>query len=85
VNTTDTKAVLGHMIDLQMQRVTRARNMELIDGGMLTKPLREKWIALHGSYRHERQLVLTDFLFVMPVVRVVAKAAEYSLNFRRWR
>jgi hypothetical protein len=34
VDTTDTKAVLGHMIDLQMQRVTRARNMELIDGGM---------------------------------------------------
>lgn len=34
VDTSDPKAVILHLIDLQVQRVTRARNMELIDGGM---------------------------------------------------
>jgi hypothetical protein len=45
----------------------------------LTKPLREKWIASTGLIGMKDNLMLTDFLFVlMPVVRVVAKAAEYS-------
>lgn len=34
VDTSDPKAVLGHLIDIQIQRVTRARKMEEIDGGM---------------------------------------------------
>jgi hypothetical protein len=74
------------MIDLQMQRVTRARNMELIDGGMPDQTTSGEMDRLTGLIGMKDNLMLTDFLFVlMPVVRVVAKAAEYSLNFRRWR
>jgi hypothetical protein len=59
--------------------------MELIDGGMPDQTTSGEMDRL-TVYRHEDNLMLTDFLFVlMPVVRVVAKAAEYSLNFRRWR